>query len=57
MLPIASASGYAVIGGAVAFAGLFAWYLLRMEARVARSEESEAETQAPPPDANGLPGA
>jgi len=55
MLPIASASGYAVIGGAVAFAGLFTWYLLRMEARTARAEEAEAEAQSEAPQANGVP--
>jgi len=43
MLPLASATGYAAIGGAVAFAGAFAWYLLRMESYTAREEEAEQQ--------------
>jgi hypothetical protein len=45
MIPLASATGYVTIGGSVAFAGLFVWWLLRTEARdtaVQRAEEEAA---------------
>jgi hypothetical protein len=47
MIPLASASGYAVIGAAVAFAAVLLWLLLRMEARdQAEEEEEEAAHKA-----------
>ena len=43
MIPLASASGYAVIAGAVAFAAVLLWLLLRMEARDEAAERAEEE--------------
>jgi hypothetical protein len=43
MVPLASATGYATIGGSVSFAGLFVWWLLRMEARESAAEQAEEE--------------
>jgi hypothetical protein len=48
MLPLASASGFAVISVVVVAAGLFLWWLLRMEAEEQAGEDSGTE---PDPEA------
>lgn len=40
VIPLASASGAAIIGVVVLSAGLFLWWLLRAEARDAPTEET-----------------
>jgi len=56
MIPLASASGYAVISIAVAFTAVLLWLLLRMEARDEAADrakedaarEAEAKRISPP---------
>jgi hypothetical protein len=43
MLPLASTSGYAVIGGAVAGSALLIWLLLRTEKREERARQAAGE--------------
>jgi len=43
MLPLASATGYVTIVGSVSFAAVFAWWLLRAEARETADEREEEE--------------
>jgi hypothetical protein len=52
MLPLASSSGLAIIGGATSGAVLFLWWLLRAETR---DEAREAAEEGEP--ASGEPGA
>jgi ABC-type uncharacterized transport system YnjBCD substrate-binding protein len=61
MLPLASASGLAVIGGATSASVLFLWWLLRAETRdeareaAAKGEPASLEPQAAPEaDPNGV---
>jgi len=43
MLPLASATGYVTIIGSVSFAAVFAWWLLRAEARDTADGREEEE--------------
>jgi hypothetical protein len=43
MIPLASASGYAVISIAVAFVAVALWLMLRLEARDAAAERAEED--------------
>lgn len=53
IVPLASATGYATIGGSVSFAAVFVWWLLRMEARETAAEQAEEEA-AVEGDADGV---